>query len=101
MSRLRRFWPYAKAIVAFLIPSVQLALSYYTDHGTITGNEWRDIGLGVVGAALVYLVPNKGYPRPGDRPAVASFTSQPADQTIPRHRDTNLPPLDRPFSPER
>lgn len=62
---MNKIFPYAKAVVAALVPTVQLAYGYFSDQ-QLTGTEWRDIGLSALGALFVLLVPAKGYRAPGE-----------------------------------
>jgi hypothetical protein len=79
---------YAKAIGAALVP-VYLVIEAATTDGTITGDEWHKIIAAVVGAVIVYFVPNKGYVN----------TSNPArGGTIPPRTSTGLPTYNDPPS---
>lgn len=55
----------SKFLVALLIPVAQTLQAAYTDD-VITEGEWQKIGMAAVGAALVWLVPNKQEASPNE-----------------------------------
>lgn len=73
---MNRITPYAKAIIAALIPAFQLWQAAATDD-VITGNEWTKIGIAALGALMVLLVPAKGYRAPGDEATTSEGVPSP------------------------
>jgi hypothetical protein len=75
-------WSKAKALVAALVPVATVVNAVVTDN-EVTGSEWVQIGIALVGALGVYLVPNKGYVNYGGLAPAPSVQLPVTTQTLP------------------